>query len=144
MSTESTMDQEQRRSIPWASILIAGIASIVLSMAANLVVRSIAIRAADIPGGFEPMSSAGNVVTASISYGVFAIIAYTITYRFARDLRRTWLIVGVAGLVVSFIPALTTSSQDGATTAGVATLVIMHIVAAAITIPLMLRLAGDR
>lgn len=143
MSADPTIEI-QRRAIPWASILIAGIASIVFSMMANLVVRSIAIRVADIPGGFEPLASAGPVITASISYGIVAMIAYTLTYRFASELRRTWLIVGLAGLAVSFIPALSTSSQDGATTAGVAILIIMHIVAAAITIPLMLRLAGDR
>ncbi len=71
------------------------------------------------------------------------MIAFTITRYFSRNLRRDWLIVGLAGLVVSFIPALGASSQDGATTAGVATLMIMHVVAAAIFIPTMLRLAGD-
>jgi hypothetical protein len=141
--SSSTVTEARRESMPWASILVAGIAAILLALVANLIVRWIALQIADIPGGFEPLASVGPVILASLYWGVMATIAYAITRRFARNPRRTWLIVGLIGLVVSFIPALSASSQDGATTAGVATLIVMHTVAAAITIPPMLRLAGE-
>jgi hypothetical protein len=122
---------------------MAGIASIIASMAANLIVRSIGIRVADVPGGFEPLASAGPVVMASIAYGVIATIAFIITRYFASNLRRTWLIVGAVGLIASSIPPLSLLSQDDSSGAGVVILLIMHLAAAAIFIPTMLRVAGD-
>ena len=142
MSAESTVTQ-QRTAMPWASLLMAGIASIIASMAANLIVRSIGIRVADVPGGFEPLASAGPVVMASIAYGAIATIAFTITRYFASNLRRTWLIVGAVGLIASSIPPLSLLSQDDSSGAGVVILLIMHLAAAAIFIPTMLRVAGD-
>ena len=142
MSAESAFEK-QNSTMPWASILIAGIASIVASMVANLIVRSIAIRIFDIPGGFDPLATAGPVVMASITYGFVATIAFIITRRFAKNPARSWLLVGLVGLIISFIPPLGLLSQDDSSGVGVAILLVMHAVAAAIFIPTMLRIARD-
>ncbi|CAN5747160.1 hypothetical protein BH23CHL2_BH23CHL2_14510 [soil metagenome] len=142
MPTESTVEKE-RRSIPWTSIMIAGIAVIVASTMANLIVRSVGIRVADVPGGFEPLASAEPVVFASITYGLVAVIAFAVTRYFASNIRRAWLTVGLVGLALSFIPPLSLSGQEESNAAGIGILLVMHLVAAAIFIPTMLRLASE-
>ncbi len=142
MPMESTIEQ-QRAPMPWASILIAGIASIVASMVANLIVWLIATSVFDVPGGFDPLASAAPVVKASIAFGIVATITFVIILRFAKNPARTWMIVGLTGLLVSFILPLGLLSQDDSSGTGVALLVLMHVVAAAIFIPTMLRLGSD-
>lgn len=143
MSAETTSDRSKFATMPWVSILIAAIASIGISIVANLIVRAIGLAVVDVPDSFEPLASAGPVVMASITYGLVATIAFVITRWFASNIRRTWMIVGLVGLVVSLIPPLGLLSQDDSSGAGVVILMIMHVVAAAVFIPTMLRLAGD-
>jgi len=112
-------------------------------MVANLIVWLIGTNVFDIPGGFDPHASAAPTVMASIAYGIVATIAFVITLRFAKNPARTWMIVGLAGLLVSFILPLGLLSQDDSSGTGVALLLLMHIVAAAIFIPTMLRLGND-
>jgi hypothetical protein len=142
MSAESTYDQ-QRTAVPWISILVASIISIVVSMIANLIVRSIGLAVFDISDDFEPLATVGPVIMASFMYGIIATIAFTITRYFARDIRRTWLIVAGIGLVVSFIPPLLQLTLENSSAAAVVLLMIMHLVAAAVFVPLMLRFAGE-
>ena len=142
MNAESPVEQS-RPGMPWAGITLAAAVSIVGAMIANLIVRSIGIRLVDVPGGFDPLASTGPVVFASVSYGVIATIAFIITVRFARNLRKAWLIVGIVGLLVSFIPPLGLLGQDDSSGVGVVILMIMHLVAAVIFIPTFLRFAAD-
>ena len=142
MSAEPSAERP-RTGMPWAAVTLAATISIIASMIANFIVRSIAIRVVDVPGGFDPLASTRPVVQASIMYGIVATIAFIITHRFARDLRRTWMIVGLVGLLVSFIPPLGLLSQDDSSGVGVVILLIMHIVAAAIFIPTFLQFAGE-
>lgn len=139
MSTEMTNEQP-RQAIPWGSIGITAAAAIVVSMIANIIVRAIGTSIVNIPDSFEPLDTLFPVIQASVMYGLVATIAFIITWRFASDRRRTWLIVGLAGLAVSFVPPLALLSQDDASGAGVVILMLMHLVAAFIFIPAFLRL----
>lgn len=139
MSTDVKTERTEE-AMPWASIGITAAIAIVVSMVANLIVRAIGIRIVDVPDSFDPLVSARPVIQASITYGIVATIGFIITWRFATDRRRTWLIVGLAGLVVSLVPPLALLSQDDASGAGVVILMLMHLVAASIFIPAFLRL----
>ena len=142
MSADSTAET-RGRSIPWSSILIAAAISIVVSMILNQIVRLIGTSVADVPDGFEPLASAGPVVFASVMYGVFATISFIAVRFFANNWRRTWLIVGLVGLIVSFGPPLAQAGSDDSNGAAIAILMIMHVVAAAVFIPVFLRMTGE-
>jgi hypothetical protein len=142
MSTEMTTEHS-RRAIPWASIGISAAVAIIASMIVNLIVRAILTSVVDVPDSFEPLDTFFPVIQASVMYGLVATVAFILTWRFASDIRRTWLIVGVAGLVVSFAPPLLLLTGDDASGAGVAILIVMHFVAAAIFIPAFLRLTPE-
>ncbi len=143
MSAESTSNRSKFATLPWVSILIAAIACIGVSMIANLIVRAIGLALVDVPDSFDPLASAGPVVMASIMYGLIATTAFVIVRWRASNIRRAWTIIGLIGLAVSFIPPLGLLSDDDSSGAGVVILIIMHIVAAVVFIPGLLRLAGD-
>jgi uncharacterized protein DUF6069 len=102
---------------------------------ANVLLRAIAVAAFDIPQPeFEELnlrpvivSTAGGVVAAGI---VYALI---------RN-RRTFLIVAAVALLLSLIAPLTIDDPN-ADAAAVGTLIAMHVVAAAISVPILLRRA---
>jgi 4-amino-4-deoxy-L-arabinose transferase-like glycosyltransferase len=102
---------------------------------ANVLLRALAVAAFDIPQPeFEELnlrpvivSTAGGVVAAGI---VYALI---------RN-RRRFLIVAVVALLLSLIAPLTIDDPN-ADAAAVGTLIAMHVVAAAISVPILLKRA---
>lgn len=110
-----------------------------LATAANVALRALAVAALDIPGAFEPLelravalSTLGGVLAAGL---VFALLP-----------RRAFVIVAVIALVASMWAPLSLGLADppehpGTDAGSVGTLMVMHVVAAAIAVPLLLRLS---
>jgi hypothetical protein len=128
-----------------AATAIAAVAAVV----ANLVLRALAVAVLDIPQPeFEPLqpravafSTAGGVVAAGV--------VYAIVERFARDPRRTFLVVAVIALVLSLWAPLSLGLADppenpGTDAGSVGTLIAMHVLAAAISVPVLLRVPSRR
>jgi hypothetical protein len=121
---------------------IAAIAAIV----ANLLLRALAVAVLDIPQPeFEPLRP--RAVAVSTAIGVIAAgLVYAIIERFARDPRRTFLVVAAVALVLSLWAPLSLGLADppenpGTDAGSVGTLIAMHVVAAAISVPVLLRVS---
>ena len=122
-----------------ARIAGATVVATVAAVLANLLLRAVAVAVLDIPQPeFEPLqvravvvSTAGGVIAAGV---VFAIVA-----RLARDPVRVFVIVAAVALVLSlWAPislGLADPPEDPGTDAGsIGTLIVMHVVAAAIAV----------
>jgi hypothetical protein len=121
------------------SIAAATAIAVAAVVVANVLVRALAIAVFDIPQPeFEPLalravilSSAGAVAAAGL---VFALVT-----RLARDPVRTYLIVAAVALVASLYAPLSLGLEDppenpGTDAGSVGTLIAMHVVAAAISV----------
>ena len=91
--------------------------------------------------GAVAVSTAGGVVVAGV--------VYAIVERFARDPRRTFLIVAVIALVLSLWAPISLGLADppenpGTDAGSVGTLIAMHVLAAAISVPVLLRVPSRR
>ena len=121
----------------WAYAAVAA----VLAAAANLIVRSVAVAVYDIPAEFRPLGVTQPVLFtiagALLAGGVLAGII-----RYAKNPRRTFLTVSLSALLLSFAPdiALLQDAErlPGTTAEAAIALMVMHLVAAAIIVPLLL------
>ena len=128
-----------------AATAIAAVAAVV----ANLVLRALAVAVLDIPQPqFEPLQA--RAVAVSTAAGVVAAgVVYAIVERFARDPRRTFLIVAGIALVLSLWAPISLGLADppenpGTDAGSVGTLIAMHVLAAAISVPVLLRVPSRR
>ena len=112
----------------------------VAAVAANLLLRALAVAVFDIPQPeFEELNVRPVIVSTLI--GVIAAgLVYALIVRFARDPRRVFLIVAGVALVLSLIAPLTIDDPN-ADAGAVGTLIAMHVVAAAISVPVLLRVS---
>jgi hypothetical protein len=121
---------------------LAAIAAVV----ANLLLRAAAVAAFDIPQPeFEPLQA--RAVAVSTLGGVIAAgLTYAIVARLAHDPKRIFVIVAAVALVLSLWAPLSLGLADppedpGTDAESVGTLIAMHVVAAAISVPVLLRVS---
>ncbi len=123
----------------------SGIAAILLAAVANAIVYAVARALDTIPqsvlvetpgGGTDPISLLP-VVAASAQGGLGATLLYWLLRRFTSRPARWLVIVGGAIMVLSFLQPLSISEAPAKM---VITLVIMHIVAAVVSIGAVVRL----
>lgn len=121
------------------SVHLVRLATLVLAVIASGVVWVIAdplggvnLRAAGM--GSEDVVSIGlaEVFFGFLSWGIGAWIVVMLIERFSSRPKQIWLIVSLIALLISFLPVFA-SSDNGATTF---TFIVMHIVSAAIIIPI--------
>ncbi len=137
----------QREQVAMRRLWWVGLLAIVASSGANLLVYAIAVGLFAGPREF-PMLSPGSVITSTAVYLTFAVIAYAVVGRFAR--RPIWLFrrIAVVALLLSFIMPISAGAgmivDAQADVATVLTLIIMHIVAAGISVSLLTTLAREQ
>lgn len=121
-------------------IAVATAVAAVVAVAANLLLRALAVAVFDIPQPeFEELNVRPVIVSTLI--GVIAAgLVYALIVRFARDPRRVFLIVAGVALVLSLIAPLTIDDPN-ADSGAVGTLIAMHVAAAAISVPVLLRVS---
>jgi hypothetical protein len=125
--------------MPLASIAVATLAAAVAAVVVNVILRALAVALFDIPQPeFEPLqlravvvSTASGVVAAGV---VFAVVA-----RFARDPVRVFVIIAAVALVLSLWAPISLGLADppenpGTDAGSIGTLIVMHVVAAAIAV----------
>ena len=91
-----------------------------------------------LPGAPEPIPIAGFGVMTGI-WSVVGIVVALVVRRLAGDPARRWVQVAVALTALSLVPPLLT----GAAAATVATLVVLHLVAAVVMVPALARSLVD-
>lgn len=121
---------------------MAAIAAVV----ANLLLRAAAVAVFDIPQPeFEPLQARA-VVLSTLGGVAAAGVVYAVILRLAGDPARVFLIVAAGALVLSLWAPLSLGLADppenpGTDAESVGTLIAMHVLAAAISVPVLLRIS---
>ena len=125
-------------------IVVATIVAAVLATAVDLGIEQLARTMFAVSPEFEPFQ--GTVAPYTIGGVALAGLAFWIVERYARNARRAYLRLAVAALVLSWIPdiGLLVLHDPGATVPAVASLMLMHAVAAAIVVSLLLTVTRAR
>ena len=115
----------------------------VAAVAANVLLRAIAVALFDIPDEFEHLALRA-VVLSTLAGVVAAGVVYAVIARLARDPARTFTIVAVVALLLSLLAPLSVGLEDppeypGTDAGSVGTMMAMHVVAAVIAIAALTR-----
>lgn len=110
------------------------------SAVANAIVYFIASAILRFPPEFPPLASVVPPILFTVMFTLVAVIVFSIVARRSSQPIRLYRIIAVVALIVSLIPDLTLPGNPmfpGATPTAIGTLVVMHLVAAAITVYLL-------
>jgi hypothetical protein len=122
-----------------ARTALAAVAAVV----ANVLLRALAIAVFDIPSAFEHLALRA-VIVSTLAGVIAAGVVYAVVARLARDPARTFTVVAVVALLLSFAAPLMVGLEDppeypGTDAASVGTLMAMHVVTAAIAVVALTR-----
>lgn len=107
----------------------------VAGIVANIAVRAVALAAFDISDAFMPLESAFPIIPVVVISVVLGMLALAVIIKFTRRSTLVFEVVALTGLLLSMVPLLTVQrSEPGSSTAAIATLVVMHAVAAVIIV----------
>lgn len=131
---------DQGRIAPWRLLWVTPLAIIAVTIA-NMIVYAIATALFAGPSQFSYLSPLS--IAASITiYLIVAAIVYAVIRRYAKRPTRTFRIVAVVALLLSFMgPFSARQLEPPADTTTVVVLMLMHVVAAAITVGMFTTLA---
>jgi hypothetical protein len=120
-----------------------GLLAIIASVAANVLVRLLAVATLDISPDFVALSGYGAVISLT-TFGVLgAVIVFALLARFARRPILMFKRIAAVALVLSLVPdlLLLVASVPGATAVSVGVLMVMHVMAWAISVDMLTTLA---
>jgi len=143
MSTSHLSTTER---VAYARLWWAGVLTVVLSVTANAVIRTIARAAFDVPDEFPPFTW-GQFTFLTVAGVAGATITFAIIGRLSRRPVRAFTGVAVIALILSWLPdigLLAARPYPGTSVQSVGTLMFMHLVTAAITVGLLTRLGVKR
>jgi hypothetical protein len=117
-------------------IALATAIAVVIAVLANVLLRALAVAVFDIPQPeFEPLNLRPVILST-----VGGVIAAGVVYALMGRRKRPFVIVAAVALILSLIAPLTIDDPN-ADAEAVGTLIAMHVVAAAISVPALLRLS---
>ena len=142
MTATTTVNPQKSERVSNRRLLWVGPLAIVAAVAANFVVRAIALAVLSVPVDFLQLQSP-SVVFFTVIGVLGAVIAFAIVGRRSRTPVRTYQIVAGVVLLLSFLPdiGLLLAGAPGATLPGVLVLMLMHVVAAVVAVGILTRLA---
>jgi Family of unknown function (DUF6069) len=123
-------------------IAFATAVALIIAIPADLAIEAFARQASEVSPDFPPFQgSVGPYTAAGI---VLAGVVYAVLGRAVHDADRLYVRIAIVVLVLSWIPdvALLFINEPGATVPAVASLMVMHAVAAAIVVTLLVKVAG--
>lgn len=136
--TQPTVDRSK--------LLTAGLASVAAAVVANIAAFFIARAVVDLPAGFPPLSVGAIAFFTIIGTGLGALVFAWLSRRSANPVR-TYVIVAVIALVVSVIPNFLAAGNPamfpfpGGNATAFLTLVVFHVVAAVVSVGVLIRMA---
>jgi hypothetical protein len=141
MTTTATTAQPVTRPA-LSRLLWVGPLTIIAATLANVVLQQLAVALLRPDPAFMPLNLLPPIVFTIV--GVLgAVIVYALVGRFARNPEPLFRRIALVTLLVSFVPdilMLITGFNPGTTLANVIVLMLMHVVAWAITVGLLIRL----
>ena len=125
-------------------IVLATAIALVIAVPVDLAIEAFARQVFAVSPEFEPFQ--GTVAPYTAGGVVVAGVAFAVMRRFVRDVSRAYVRLAIVALVLSWIPdvALLLINEPGATVPAVASLMVMHAVAASIVVTLLVRIAAPR
>ncbi len=142
MTTATTTSQSAARPA-LSRLLWVGPLAIIAATLANVVLQQFAVAVLNPDPAFLPLTLMPPIIFTVV--GVLgAVVVYAVLGRFSRQPVHLFRRVALVTLVVSFIPdilMLITGFNPGTTAANVVVLLLMHVVAWAITVSMLTRLA---
>ena len=141
----ATFTSPKSERISFKRLLWVGPLAIVLALAANFVVRALALAVLDIPADFEQLQTPAFIPLTIIGL-LGAILTFALIGRLSRRPVRVFQIVAAVVLVLSFLPdiGLLATGAPGATLPAILVLMLMHVVAAVIAVLMLTRFAVER
>ena len=123
-------------------IALATAIAVVVAIPLDLAIEAFARQAFAVSPDFEPFQ--GTVAPYTAGGVVLAGAAFAVLQRFVRDAARVYVRVAIVALVLSWTPdvALLLINEPGATVPAVASLMVIHSVAVAIVVTLLVRIAA--
>jgi hypothetical protein len=152
MSTQTspTPASTQPARVRFRALWWVGPLAIVASVVANLLVRALALAIFDISPAFDPLSTPGNTIVLTAVGVLLAVLVFALVGRFSKQPVRTYLIIAVVALLISFVPdiALLVNAEgapfEGIDVVSIGVLIVMHIVAAVVSVGLLITLAVEK
>jgi hypothetical protein len=138
--TPDTFSTEPSERVRYARLWWVGLLAIVLSVAANLVVRALALTLLPIAPEFIPLSTPGPVIFFTAIGVLAAVLVFALVGRFSTRPARTYTVLAVVALVLSLIPNVlmlvnpASFPFTGINAANVVVLMVQHGVAAAVAV----------
>ena len=123
-------------------IVFATAIALVIAVPLDLAIEAFARQAFAVSPDFPPFQ--GTVAPYTAGALVLAGIAYAFVQRFFRDANRVYIRFAIVALALSWTPdlALLFINELGATVPAVATLMVMHAVAAAIVVTSLVKIGA--
>ncbi|MEW6734393.1 MAG: DUF6069 family protein [Acidobacteriota bacterium] len=145
MSNTATISNHiQTERIIMSRLLWVGPLTVSAAVVANLIVRFIALSLLDIPLRFSPLAHPGPVITLTTVGVTGSVIVFAIVSKFAKHPIRLFRIIAIVVLLISFLPDLAMLTIPGISVLAVVVLMLMHVVAAAISVGLLINLLRKR
>jgi hypothetical protein len=133
------------RPIDWGRYALVGIATVIAAVAANLVVYFIGGAIVDYDPAFVVLATSGGTIIFTVVPAIVAVIVYAILLRTTSNPERTFTILAVIVLVLSWIPDLTyIPTVPGSSPPQTAVLMVMHAVAAVVIVTMLTNLVRPR
>lgn len=146
MSTNSPSTSLTSNGVARDKLLMAGAASVAAAVVANLVAFFIARAVFDLPAGFPPLSVGAISFLTILGTGLGALVFAWLSRRSATPFR-TYRLVAVIALVLSILPNFMAAANPamfpfpGGTATAFLVLVLFHIIAAVVSVVVLLRMA---
>jgi hypothetical protein len=123
-------------------IALATAIALIIAVPLDLAIEAFARQAFSVSPDFPPFQ--GSVAPYSAGGIILAGVVYAVLRRVVPDSDRVYVRIAIVVLVLSWIPdvALLFINEPGATVPAVASLMVMHAVAAAVVVTLLVRIAG--
>ncbi len=131
------------------NLLVAGLASVAAAVAANLLALLLVRAVVDLPDGFPPLTATAVAAFTLLGTGLGALVYAWLRRRSATP-ARTYIRVAVVALILSVIPNFLAMANPamfpfpGGNATAFLVLTLFHVIAAAVSVAVLLRLAGGR
>jgi hypothetical protein len=142
----TTSMMESREQWALSRLWRVGGLAIAAAVIANLIIRTLGVAIFNVPESFLPLQ-VGSTVMFTVIGVLGAVITFAIIARVTRNPARVFRIVALVVLILSFIPdffLLDNPMFPGASVGAIATLMLEHVAAAAISVGLLTTRRGSR
>jgi hypothetical protein len=123
------------RSIDWGRFALAGLATVIAAVAANVLVYFIGSALVGYDPAFIVLANVSATILFTVVPAIVAVLLYALLLRFTDNPARNFTIIAGIVLIISLVPDITyIPTVPGASTGQTAVLMVMHIVAAVVIV----------